>query len=305
MPVMNRAQFKQNMEVGLASQFGLANRAYSPVYPKLFELSSEGSRAHLEDLLMVGLPMAPKKYENDPVEYFAGGEGWVARYIFETYAMAFSFTEEAEADGQYGSLIQKYARFAAHSFNETKEFLGAGIFNNGFDSNYPGGDGVQLFSTAHPLANGSTGSNTLPTAADLDEESLEDLLIIIGDLKEDSGLPMFVQPTALCVANANRFNAYRLRMTVGRPGTMLNDVNAVKDSGAITQVPPIVNIRFLDPDAWFVLTDCPDGLKFIERQAIRKKMEGDFDTGNMRWRMTWRGACGWTNWRGAAGSPGN
>lgn len=304
MTVSSRATFKRNMELGLNATFGEEYPRHSPIYPQLFEVTTESKRAYFEDMLMVGLPMAPKKEEGRPVEYFAGGEGWLARYFFETYAMAFQFTEEAEDDGLYGSLIAKYGKFAARSFIETMEVLGSEVYNNGFSASFPGGDGVSLFSASHPLRNGGVGSNVTP-AADLSEESLEDLLLAIGEIKDDQGMPMNLQAVKLAVANANRFNAYRLRYTAGRPDTMLNDVNAVKQSGAIAQQDAVVNIRFADPDAWFVITNCPDGLKFIERQKIRKRMEGDFDTGNLRWRATWRGAAGWTNWRGAAGNPGN
>lgn len=302
--VMNRATFKRNMQLGLNAQFGLEYPRHQSVYPSLFEVSKEGSRAWLDDLLMVGLPIAPKKGEGQPVEYFAGGEGWVAHYLFESYGMAFQFTEEAEDDGLYGSLIAKYGKFAARSFAETMEVLAADIYNFAFDSNHPGGDGVSLLSTAHPLRNGGVGSNAM-TAADLSEESLEDLIVAVGEVTDDQGIPINLSITSLCVANPNRFNAIRLMYTDKRPGTMMNDVNAVRQAGSIQQQEAVVNVRFTDPDAWFARTNCPDGLKFIERQPIRKKMDGDFETGNLRWRLTWRGVAGWTNWRGLFGNPGN
>ena len=298
---MNRSQFAKQLEPGLNALFGLEYKQYPEQWKEIFQMETS-QKAFEEDVLMEGFAAAPTKSEGGSVSYDDASEAWTARYNHETIALAFSLTEEAEEDGLYGSLGKKYVKALARSMQHTKEIKGANILNNGFDSAFTGGDGVELFSAAHSTRSGDQ-SNILATAADLSETSLEQILIDISDTKDDRGIPIAMQGQKLIIPTSLVFTAERLLQSNLRTGTADNDINALKSGGFLPQG-SAVNQRLTDPDAWFVKTDCPDGLKHFVRRAMKKGMEGDFETGNVRYKCSERYSFGWTDWRGMFGTPG-
>ncbi len=298
---INRAQIKKQLQEGLNTVFGLEYKQYEEQWRQIFAVSKEGKKAYVEDVLMTGLGQARVKAEGAGVEYDNAAESYVSRYMFETIALAFSITEEAVEDGLYGDIGAKLAKALARSHQYTKNVKGASVLNNAFTAGYTGGDGVVLCSTSHPLFGGGTGSNTLSTQADLSETSLEDMLVLMGTVTDDRGLKIPVSAKKLIVPNASQFIAARLLKTDLRPATADNDINAVKMTTGLDYA---VNKFLTDDDAWFLTTDCPDGLKYIERLGINTKMEGDFETGNMRYRARERYVFGWSDWRGVFGTSG-
>lgn len=304
MAVMNRAQFKKELQEGLNAIFGLEYKRYPEQWKDLFEISKEGKKAYVEDVLLTGFGAAQVKAEGAGVAYDSTSEGWVSRYVFETIALAFAITEEAQEDNLYIDLGAKMSKALARSFAYTKNVKGANILNNGFDTNYAGGDGKPLFATDHPLKSGGTFANTLTTQADLSETALEDMLILSGDCVDDRGLPIALQPKKLIVPNANQFVAQRILKSEGRVGTADNDINAIRSMSLINGGFS-VNNHLTDPDAWFLTTDAPDGLKYIERKALSGGMEGDFESGNARFKKRERYVFGWSDARGAFGSSGS
>lgn len=301
--VMNRTAFKKSLEKGLNTQFGLEYRQHPEEWRDLFKVDSS-AKAYEEDVLLVGLGLAQVKGEGRGVSYDSGSEAWVARYNHETIALAFAITEEAEEDGLYGSLGSKYAKSLARSLQQTKEVKGASVFNFGFDSSYTGGDGKPLFATDHPLAGGGTASNALATPADLSEASLEDLLNQIDRAVDDRNLPVDITGVKLAIPIGSQFIAERLMKSMLRTGTSDNDINAIKSKGMLPGG-YTTNRRFTDTDAFFIITDCMDGLKHFVRRNVRRGVEGDFETGNMRYKASERYSFGWTNWRGSFGSQGS
>lgn len=299
---MNRANFAKQLEPGLNTLFGLEYKRHPEQWRGIFEVNSSG-KAFEEDVLMEGFGEAPVKAEGAAVAYDTASEVWTSRYNHQTIAIAFSITEEQEEDGLYGSTASKYVKAQARSMQHTKEIKGANILNNGFDSNYTGGDGVELFSTAHPTTQAGNQRNELATSADLSETSLEQMLIDISDMKDDRGLPIAAMGTKLIIPTALQFVAERLLKSNLRTATAENDVNAIKSMGMISGGAHVVQ-RLTDTDAWFMLTDVPDGLKFFQRVGLKKGMEGDFETGNVRYKARERYSFGWTDWRGVFGSPG-
>ena len=304
MSVMNRAQFKKELQEGLNAIFGLEYARYPEQWKDMFEISKEGKKAYVEDVLLTGFGAAQVKAEGAGVAYDSTSEGWVSRYFFETIALAFALTEEAQEDNLYIDMGSKMSKALARAFAYTKNVKGANVFNNGFSgSGVLGGDGKTLFATDHPLKSGGTGTNTLGTAADLSETSLEDLLILMGDMVDDRGLPIAVSSKKLIVPNALQFVAQRILKSEGRVGTADNDINAIRSMSLIGGG-FAVNNHLTDPDAFFITTDINDGLKYIERKALSGGVEGDFETGNMRFKKRERYAFGFSDWRGAVGSPG-
>jgi hypothetical protein len=299
---MNRSRFRKQLQEGLNTVFGLAYRRYPEEWREIFTVESS-RKAYEEDVLLVGLGGAQVKAEGAGVAYDQGAESWVARYHHETIALAFAITEEAEEDGLYGKLGAKYAKALARSLQHTKEVKGAAILNNGFTSTFPGGDGVELFSTAHPLWGGGTLSNEPSTPADLSETSLEDALITIAEWTDDRGIPVNAMAKKLIVPPELQFEAARLLRSEFQPGTANNDVNAHKALGMVPEGAR-VNHRLTDADAWFLITDIEDGLKHMSRLSVRRGVEGDFETGNLRYKARERYVNGWTDPRGAFGSPG-
>lgn len=301
---MNRAQFKKQLQDGLNTVFGLEYKRYPEEWRAIFDVEKEGRKSYVEDVLMAGLGGAQVKAEGAGVTYDTTSETYVARYVFETIALAFAITEEAEEDGLYGSIGGKLSKAMARSFQHTKELKGANILNNGFTAGaYQGGDAVALFSTSHPLKSGATASNKLSTDADLSETSLEDMLILIGGATDDRGIPIALTPRRLIIPRQLKYVARRLLESPGRVDTANNDINAIKSLGELPDGVS-VNHRLTDTDAWFIKTDCPDGLKYIQRIALKGGVEGDFETGNMRYKKRERYIFGWSNWRAAFGTSG-
>ena len=298
---MNRAVFASQLEPGLNALFGLEYRQYPEQWREIFEANTS-VKAFEEDVLLEGFREAAVKPEGGSITFDTAAELWTARYNHNTVALAFSLTEEAEEDGLYGSLGKRYVKALARSMAHTKEITASNVLNNGFDGSYTGGDGLELLSTAHVTANG-TQSNELTTSADLNETSLEQLLINISDAVDDRGIPAAFTGEALILPTALQFVATRLLESTLRTATAENDINAIRSGGYLPQGFK-VNQRLTDNDAWFVTTDCPDGMKMFQRRAIKKGLEGDFETGNIRYKASERYSFGWTNWRGMYGSPG-
>ena len=296
---MNRANFAKMLEPGLNTLFGLEYDSYPAEYEAVFE-SNTSQKAFEEDVLLAGFGNAPTKSEGSAVSYDAASQQWTARYQHETIALAFSITEEAEEDGQYGSIASRYTKALARSMASTKEIKAANILNTATTVN--GGDGAPLLSASHPTQNGNQ-SNILATAADLSEVSLEAILIQIADMKDDRGLRVAAQGTKLVIPTAYTFVAERLLESQLRVGTADNDINAIRHGGYLPKGYHIMR-RLTDSDQWFVQTDIPDGLKMFQRSPMKKGMEGDFETGNVRYKVRERYSFGATDWRGVFGSQG-
>lgn len=302
MTVMNRNTFPARLEEGLNAIFGMTYRDLPEEWPALFD-TEKSRRAFEEDVLNVGFGAAPVKAEGAAVAYDTAAEGWTSRYTHEEIAVAFPITEVAIEDNLYDRLVPKFGKALARSMKHTKEIKGAAVLNNSVDSDYVGGDGVSLLSTAHPLQGGGTASNKLATPADLAESSLEDLLIMIRKAKNDRHIPIAMRAIRLVLPPDLEYDGIRLIRSSNRPGTGDNDLNAIKYKGVFNSDPAIIN-RLSDPDAWYVKTDCPDGLKHFRRVALQRKMEGDFETGNLRYKVRERYSFGWTDWRSLYGSEG-
>jgi hypothetical protein len=299
---MNRAAFRKQLQEGLNTVFGMEYKSYNQEWRPIFTTSSS-VKAYEEDVLMAGLAGAPVKPEGAPISYDSGAEAFVARYVHETIALAFSLTEEAEEDNLYGSVGSKYSKALARSMQHTKEVKGAATLNNGFDVGFPGGDGVPLFDLLHPLWGGGTQSNTFTTQADISETSLEEACIQISKWVDERGIPIAVIPVKIIIPPDLGFIVERILMSQYRPGTADNDINAIKNMGKFPGGAH-TNHRLTDPDAWFLITDCMDGLKHMVRKNISRGLEGDFETGNMRYKARERYSFGWSDYRGAFGSSG-
>tara|TARA_Y100000310_G_scaffold242580_1_gene246727 strand:- start:116 stop:1021 length:906 start_codon:yes stop_codon:yes gene_type:complete len=298
---LNRALFTKQLNLGLNTVFGMEYDRYPEQWRALYS-TEQSMKAFEEDVQMIGFGAAPTKAEGAMINYDSGKEGFVSRYVHETVALAFAITEEAEEDGLYGSLGAKYARALARSMQQTKEIKGANVFNNATGTSV-GGDGVSLLNASHPLGGGGTASNTLSTAADLSETSLETILVQISTAVDDRSIPVALSGRKLAVPPQLVFIAERILKSNLRPGTADNDINALRNMGMIPEG-VVVNQRFTDPDQYFILTDCPDGMKHFLRAPIKKAVEGDFETGNLRYKVRERYSFGFTDWRGVYGSEG-
>ena len=298
---LNRALFTKQLNLGLNTVFGMEYDRYPEQWRALYS-TEQSMKAFEEDVQMIGFGAAPTKAEGAMINYDSGREGFVSRYVHETVALAFAITEEAEEDGLYGSLGAKYARALARSMQQTKEVKGANVFNNATGTSV-GGDGVSLLNGSHPLGGGGTASNTLATAADLSETSLETILVQISTAVDDRSIPVALSGRKLAVPPQLVFIAERILKSNLRPGTADNDINAMRNMGMIPEG-VVVNQRFTDPDQYFILTDCPDGMKHFVRAPIKKAVEGDFETGNLRYKVRERYSFGFTDWRGVYGSEG-
>jgi len=299
---MNRAKFKRQLQEGLNTNFGLEYKRYREEWRA--HVSVETShKASEQDSLLSGFGAAPVKSEGAGVAYDSGEELWASNYTHETVALAFSITEEAEEDGLYGSLGGKYAKALARSMHHSKNVKGANLLNNSVNSSYLGGDGVSLLNTAHPLGGGGTFSNTLSTPADLHEASLEALSIQMSKFTDERGLNIACLAKCLVIPSDLKYIARRVLGSTYRPGTGDNDINALNDMNDIPGGAK-VNHYLTDVNAYYLLTDVPDGLKHMVRRKITRKVEGDFETGNMRYRARERYVFGWTDPRGVLGSEG-
>lgn len=300
--VMTRAQFARDLQDGLNAHFGMEYGKHEPQWTEIFE-QKVSRKAYEEQVLRVGLGEAQQKAEGASVSFDNGSEGWVARYQHHTYALAFAVTEEAVEDNLYADLIQIYGAELARALQHAKEVRGASVLNNAFSSSYPGGDGVSLCNASHPLYSGNTLSNVLTTASDPSEEAFEDALIQVDGFVTDRDRPIVVKPKKVIVARQQAFVMERLMKSDGRVGTGNNDINALKNGNFIPSGYR-VNNYLQDPDAWFIMLDCPQGLQHFKRRGIKKGMETEFGTGNMMYKVSERYAFGWTNPRAIIGSAG-
>ena len=298
---LNRALFTKQLNLGLNTVFGMEYDRYPEQWRSLYS-TEQSMKAFEEDVQMIGFGAAPTKAEGAMINYDSGREGFVSRYVHETVALAFAITEEAEEDGLYGSLGAKYARALARSMQHTKEIKGANIFNNATTTSV-GGDGQALMNGSHPLGGGGTASNILATPADLSETSLETLLVQISQAVDDRSIPIALSGRKLAVPPGLIFIAERIIKSNLRPGTADNDINAMRNMGMIPEG-VVVNQRFTNPDQYFILTDCPDGMKHFVRSPIKKAVEGDFESGNLGYKCRERYSFGFTDWRGVYGSEG-
>ena len=296
---ISRAQLVKELEPGLNALFGLEYRNYADEAAEIFDTESS-DRAFEEEVMLSGFGNAAVKPEGQGVSFDDAQETFTARYTNETIALAFAITEEAIEDNLYDRLASRYTKALARSMANTKQIKGAAVLNNGFNATYAGGDGVALFSTAHPTLSG-TFSNTLATAADLNETSLEQSLIDIAAFTDERGLKIAARGTKLVIPSNLQFTADRLLNTQGRVGTADNDINAIKNMGMIPQG-YTVNHYLTDTDAFFIKTDVPNGLKHFMRTPIKTTMEGDFDTGNVRYKARERYVFGFSDPRGIFGS---
>ena len=299
---ISRAQLAKELEPGLNALFGMEYARYENEHAEIFETESS-DRAFEEEVLIVGFGNAEVKTEGQGVNYDQASEGFTARYTHETVALAFSLTEEAVEDNLYDRLGARYTKALARSMAHSKQVKAANVLNNAFSSSFTGGDGVSLINTSHPLAGGGTLANRQTTMADLNETSLENALISISTFVDDRNMILALQGTKLIVPPQLQFVADRLLESPGRVGTADNDINAVRNMGLLPQG-YAVNHFLTDTDAFFILTDCPDGFKHFERSPIATSMEGDFDTGNVRYKARERYSFGFSNPRAVFGSQG-
>jgi len=299
---ISRAQLLKELLPGLNALFGLEYAKYGEEHKEIYETESS-ERSFEEETKLSGFSAAPVKNEGSAIAYDNAQEAWTARYTHETIAMGFSITEEAVEDNLYDSLSSRYTKALARGMAYTKQVKGAYVLNNGFAGGPTYGDGQVLFSTAHPLVSGGTNSNTPSTAADLNETSLENAVIQIAAWTDERGLLIAAKPKKLVVPPALMFVATRLLETELRVGTNDNDINALKNNGSIPEG-YCVNHFLTDTNAWFLLTDVPNGLKHFVRTPMSTGMDGDFDTGNVRYKARERYSFGVSDPLGVFGSPG-
>ena len=300
---ISRAQLLKELLPGLNALFGMEYARYGEEHKELYETETS-ERSFEEETKLSGFSAAPVKNEGSAIAYDNAQEAWTTRYNHETIALGFSITEEAIEDNLYDSLSARYTKGLARAMAYTKQVKSAAVINNGFSAAYAGGDGVALFSTAHPLVNGGTNSNRPATAADLNETSLEAAVIQIAAWTDERGLLIAAKPRKLIVPPALQFVATRLLETSLRVGTTDNDINALKNNGSIPEGYTI-NHFFTDSNGWYLTTDVPNGLKHFVRSPLANSMDGDFDTGNVRYKARERYSFGWSDPLGVFGSPGS
>ena len=296
---ISRAQLVKELEPGLNALFGLEYKSYANEHAEIFDTESS-DRAFEEEVMLSGFANASVKPEGQGVQFDDAQETFTARYTNETIALAFAITEEAIEDNLYDRLASRYTKALARSMANTKQVKAAAVLNNGFNANFAGGDGVALFATNHPTIAG-TFSNELAVASDLNETSLEQALIDIAAMTDERGLKIASRGMKLIIPSALQFTADRLMKSEGRTGTADNDINAVKNMGMIPQG-YTVNHFLTSAKKWFIKTDVPNGLKHFVRSPIKTSMEGDFDTGNVRYKARERYVFGFSDPRGIFGS---
>jgi hypothetical protein len=299
---ISRAQLLKELLPGLNALFGMEYDRYGEEHKEIYETETS-ERSFEEETKLSGFSAAPVKNEGSAIAYDNGQEAWTARYNHETIALGFSLTEEAIEDNLYDSLSARYTKALARAMSYTKQVKAAAVLNNGFSNSYPGGDGVALFANNHPLVSGGTNSNTPSTPADLNETSLENAVIQIAAWTDERGLLIAAKPRKLIVPPALQFVATRLLETELRVGTNDNDVNAIKSNGSIPEGYTI-NHFLTDINAWYLTTDVPNGMKHFVRTPLAQSMDGDFDTGNVRYKARERYSFGWSDPLGMFGSPG-
>ena len=299
---ISRSQLVKELEPGLNALFGMEYDRYDNEHAEIFETESS-DRAFEEEVMLTGFANAKVKSEGGSIEYDSANETFTSRYTHETIALAFAITEEAIEDNLYDRLAGRYTKALARSMSQTKQVKAAAVLNNAFNSSFAGGDGKELCATDHPLATGGTFSNELATAADLNETSLEQSLIDIASFVDERGLKIAAQGRKLIIPKELQFTAERLMKSELRTATADNDINAVRSMGMVPEG-YVVNHFLTDTDAFFIKTDVPNGFKYFERTPIRTAMEGDFDTGNMRFKARERYSFGFSDPRCVFGSPG-
>ena len=299
--VISRMQLVKELEPGLNALFGLEYDRYENQDKEIFDTESS-DRAFEEEVMLGGFANAAVKPEGQGVSYEDAQETYTARYTMETIALAFALTEEAVEDNLYDKISTRYTKALARSMANTKQVKAANVLNRGFNSSYLGGDSKELLATDHPTLSGDQ-KNELSTAADINETSLEQALIDIASMKDERGLKIALRGMKLIIPVNLQFVVERLPKSPGRVGTADNDINALKTMGMVPQG-YVVNNFLTDTGAWFLKTDAPNGMKHFTRAPIRTAMEGDFDTGNVRYKARERYSFGWSDWRGIFGSPG-
>ena len=299
---ISRAQLLKELLPGLNGLFGLEYARYGEEHKEIYETETS-ERSFEEETKLSGFSAAPVKNEGAAIAYDNAQEAWTARYNHETIALGFSLTEEAIEDNLYDSLSARYTKALARAMAYTKQVKAAAVLNNGFNAAFAYGDGQPLFSSAHPLVSGGTNSNVPSVAADLNETALENAAIQIAGWTDERGLLIAARPVKLIVPPSLQFVATRLLETELRVGTADNDINAIKNNGTVSQGYTI-NHWLTDPDAWFLKTDVPNGLKHFVRTPMSTSMDGDFDTGNVRYKARERYSFGVSDPLGVYGSAG-
>ena len=299
---ISRAQLLKELLPGLNALFGLEYARYGEEHKEIYETETS-ERSFEEETKLSGFSAAPVKNEGAAIAYDNAQEAFTARYNHETIALGFSITEEAIEDNLYDSLSSRYTKALARAMAYTKQVKAANVLNNGFSSNYTGGDGKPLFATDHPLVSGGVNSNEPATPADLNETSLEAAVIQIAAWTDERGLLIAAKPRKLIVPPALMFVATRLLETELRVATADNDINAIKNNGSIPEG-YTVNHFLTDTNAWFLTTDVPNGMKHFVRTPMQTSMDGDFDTGNVRYKARERYSFGWSDPLGMYGSEG-
>lgn len=299
---ISRAQLLKELLPGLNALFGLEYKKYADEHSAIFDTETS-DRSFEEETKLSGFTAAPVKNEGSAIMYDNAQEAWTARYTHETIAMGFAITEEAIEDNLYDSLSSRYTKALARAMAYTKQVKAAAILNNAFNASFAYGDGVELCSTLHPLVAGGVNSNEPATAADLNETSLEAAVIQIAGWTDERSLLIAAKPRKLIIPPSLQFVATRLLETELRTGTADNDINAIKSNGVIPEGYTI-NHYLTDNDAWFIKTDVPNGLKHFVRAAMSTGMDGDFETGNSRYKARERYSFGVSDPLGIFGSPG-
>jgi hypothetical protein len=300
---ISRSQLLKELLPGLNALFGLEYARYGEEHKEIYETETS-ERSFEEETKLSGFSAAPVKSEGAAISYDNAQEAWSTRYSHETIALGFSITEEAIEDNLYDSLSARYTKSLARAMSYTKQVKAASVLNNGFNAAVVGGDGVSLFSTVHPLVSGGTNSNAPSTPVDLNETSLEAAIIQIAAWTDERGLLIAARPKKMVVPPALQFVATRLLETKLRVGTADNDISAINNNGSVPGG-YTVNHFLTDTNAWFLCTDVPNGLKHFERTPLQNSMDGDFDTGNVRYKSRERYSFGWSDPLGMWGSSGS
>jgi len=299
---ISRAQLVKELEPGLNALFGLEYKQYENQASEIY-VTESSDRAFEEEVMLSGFANADVKAEGQGISYDEAQETFTARYTNETIALAFAITEEAIEDNLYDRIASRYTKALARSMSNAKEVKAVNPLINGLPSgSFKTGDAVTLFSTEHPTIAG-VFSNTLTTAADLNETSMEQALIDIAAMTDERGLKIAARGVKMIIPSNTQFTAERLFKSQGRVGTADNDINAVKSMGMIPQGYRVNNF-LTDTDAWYIITDVPNGMKMFNRAPLTTAMEGDFDTGNVRYKARERYVFGCSDPRGIYGSPG-
>ncbi len=299
---ISRQQLAKELEPGLNALFGLEYQNYENQHTEIYEIENS-DRAFEEEVMLSGFANAAVKAEGSAVTFDTANEAFTSRYTHETIALAFAITEEAIEDNLYDRIATRYTKALARSMAQTKQIKAANVLNNGFNSSFPGGDGKELFADDHPTQSAGTLKNELSTSADLSETSLEQAMIDIAAFKDERGFKIAARGLKLIIPSELQFTAERILRSPARVGTADNDLNALSSKGMLPQG-YVVNNYLTDTDAFFIKTDVPNGMKMFNRANLKTAMEGDFDTGNVRYKARERYSFGFSDWRGMFGSPG-